>query len=570
MADSLGTSVHLRRVFTNNEVEGNEIKCEMCKDYESHLKEVLEELNSIIMINKLLQKDLSSYTLSKSVREDNLDISEYTSSTRDNTVNNWTRIVTKTKKDKSHSHKMNGLQGTNNYIETINRFSPLTKLIDLGDPIPVIINGSCTSTNNYKTKASAQVKSYASKIRNNISSTCTGRKSKILILGDSHSRSIASELQQFVDKDSKTQALIKPVANIAAILCQKDLIIAKMDKHDVCIIWGGTQDISRRESEQGIQQLIELIDKHQNTNIIFVEVPHRYDLMPDSRVNDEIKTFNKKLKSLSDQYVNLSVIEISKNREVYIRHGLHMNRKGKEQTARKIATEFGKIMKRNKMKLVVPPCKLKGSREEVLVGEVKVISGTEDTKANQPGTTTASPSNQESPNEPSSASLSVHLGNPEEQWSESTINVNVLSVSDKCCDASIIVGASNIQELEGQTEIIAGKAKPIINLSLNNLEKPKIDGADVGSILNKPNKSNEELNKISCNLEWRVKNTKSTTPSEVVSNLGCNHSINERNLVVSPDTDKDTPALHKEIRNIRISNRKKQIPLTRNDDFLWE
>jgi hypothetical protein len=75
-----------------------------------------------------------------------------------------------------------------------------------------------------------------------------------------------------------------------------------MGKQDVCIIWGGTKDITRSESNQGLEQLMEFIDKHRNTNVIFIEVPHHYDLKTDSCVNEEIKIFNRKLKSLSEQY----------------------------------------------------------------------------------------------------------------------------------------------------------------------------------------------------------------------------------------------------------------------------
>ena len=61
------------------------------------------------------------------------------------------------------------------------------------------------------------------------------------------------------------------------------------------------------------------------------------------------REFNRKLKNLSDQFTNLTVIETSIDREVYTRHGLHMNRRGKEQTAIKISTEIGNLFKTNKM-----------------------------------------------------------------------------------------------------------------------------------------------------------------------------------------------------------------------------
>ena len=61
-----------------------------------------------------------------------------------------------------------------------------------------------------------------------------------------------------------------------------------------------------------------------------MEVPHRYDLEMKSCVNKEIIVFNNKLKNLSERIVNLSVIDVTTDREMFTRHGLHMNRMGKE------------------------------------------------------------------------------------------------------------------------------------------------------------------------------------------------------------------------------------------------
>jgi hypothetical protein len=90
----------LSRVSTNSEVKSNVLVCEMCKEYEFQLNETLDELNSIIMINKLLQKELLLHTPSKTVWENNLGKNENTDSIKDNVVSNWMQIVTKSKKDK--------------------------------------------------------------------------------------------------------------------------------------------------------------------------------------------------------------------------------------------------------------------------------------------------------------------------------------------------------------------------------------------------------------------------------------------------------------------------------------
>ena len=53
--------------------------------------------------------------------------------------------------------------------------------------------------------------------------------------------------------------------------------------------------------------------------------------------------FNRKLKKhkIID---NLRVIDVNTDREVYTRHGLHKNQKGKEQTAEKITNEVKDIL----------------------------------------------------------------------------------------------------------------------------------------------------------------------------------------------------------------------------------
>jgi hypothetical protein len=121
------------------------------------------------MVNKLLQKELLVHTSSKTVGENNLGINENTESTRDNAACNWTQITAKTKKDKRQEYDASRFQRTDNYIDTNNRYAPLTKLIDVGNTIPVIINGACLSKKNHRPQLSAKTKSHTNKVRNSIS-----------------------------------------------------------------------------------------------------------------------------------------------------------------------------------------------------------------------------------------------------------------------------------------------------------------------------------------------------------------------------------------------------------------
>jgi len=49
-------------------------------------------------------------------------------------------------------------------------------------------------------------------------------------------------------KDFIVQALVKPGANIEAIFHSTNSEVNNLTKHDACIIWGGTRDVAKNES----------------------------------------------------------------------------------------------------------------------------------------------------------------------------------------------------------------------------------------------------------------------------------------------------------------------------------
>ena len=102
-------------------------------------------------------------------------------------------------------------------------------------------------------------------------------------------------------------------------------------------MWGGTRDVGKNETEKGLYQIKNFVENHRQTNFIVMGVPCRHDLDPKSCINDEVKVYNRKLEKYLKVCDNTRIIEVDSNRELFTRQGLHMNSKGKEQIARKIA-----------------------------------------------------------------------------------------------------------------------------------------------------------------------------------------------------------------------------------------
>jgi hypothetical protein len=102
------------------------------------------------------------------------------------------------------------------------------------------------------------------------------------------------------------------------------------------IIWSGSNNIAINESNIGIACLSTLAKRCENTNIIIVNAPKRYDLMQASCVNVEVDNFNSKLRKRMKAFNHVQVVESVSQRECYTKHGQHLNKLGKEQMAHRI------------------------------------------------------------------------------------------------------------------------------------------------------------------------------------------------------------------------------------------
>jgi lysophospholipase L1-like esterase len=113
-------------------------------------------------------------------------------------------------------------------------------------------------------------------------------------------------------------------------------------RKDVIVINGGTNDVDNNSTKRnGVSVMMtQFMQKYDNTNIIVVNIPHRYDLAKDSRTNLEIQAFNAKLSNFAKSFRHVAVVEMDCNRKYFTKHGLHLNNAGKEWLAKLIATQI--------------------------------------------------------------------------------------------------------------------------------------------------------------------------------------------------------------------------------------
>jgi hypothetical protein len=151
---------------------------------------------------------------------------------------------------------------------------------------------------------------------------------KIQILGDSHARGLANELKYKLTCDYEIQAVTKPGSTLVNLVNNTSSDLKTLIKSDVCIVWGGPNEVGRNEGNIGIRALKHFISSHKHTDLFVLSVPQRHDHVPNSCVNNEAEVFIKTLVKLKKSFPNLSVINVD-DRDLYTRCGLHLNAHGK-------------------------------------------------------------------------------------------------------------------------------------------------------------------------------------------------------------------------------------------------
>jgi hypothetical protein len=106
---------------------------------------------------------------------------------------------------------------------------------------------------------------------------------------------------------------------------------------------GGSNDIAKNNASTGMKHLLGLVINATHTNIILMGAPHRFDFMETTCINQETENFNSKLRTKLERLGKVKMIEVD-DRTLYTRHSQHLNSRGKESMANKIASTIKRML----------------------------------------------------------------------------------------------------------------------------------------------------------------------------------------------------------------------------------
>ena len=128
MADKVVSGECSFYILMENKGDKGVYNCKSCREYELQLKETLEELNLAQVINKLLQKELVTYTTMKNACGNDL----YSSNNNGEPliISEWTIVTAKNHKDTPKNSGICETMTNGQLIKTSNCYTLLTNLSD--------------------------------------------------------------------------------------------------------------------------------------------------------------------------------------------------------------------------------------------------------------------------------------------------------------------------------------------------------------------------------------------------------------------------------------------------------
>jgi hypothetical protein len=99
--------------------------------------------------------------------------------------------------------------------------------------------------------------------------------------------------------------------------------------------------------------MTQFMQKYNNTNITVVNIPHRHELDKAAKTNLDIQAFNKKLNKITKSFRHVALVEIEPNRKYFTRHGMRLNKDGKEWLSKQIVAQISKSVRNIIEELVI-------------------------------------------------------------------------------------------------------------------------------------------------------------------------------------------------------------------------
>jgi hypothetical protein len=164
------------------------------------------------------------------------------------------------------------------------------------------------------------------------------------MIGDSFLRGIRENVELSTSNSFGIYSFLQPGGDLDTILQSAYIASEGLTHKDLICVCGGANDFNSVTEGPSIDNILEFIQSNKHTNVIFTNVPLRYDLSYYSLINEKIRAYNKRIGEIMREHEQVTLMELDTERKNHTWHGLHFNKLGKWWLSHKITKSIYSIL----------------------------------------------------------------------------------------------------------------------------------------------------------------------------------------------------------------------------------
>jgi hypothetical protein len=116
-----------------------------------------------------------------------------------------------------------------------------------------------------------------------------------------------------------------------------------LTKKDVLVLVAGMNDVVSENCVKELGHITQFAKQNNQTHIILLTPPLRYDQVTNVNINDDIKKFSKKLWKYMKLNELVTILQSPQSRNYFTRHSLHYNGYGEDIICTQLALSIRKL-----------------------------------------------------------------------------------------------------------------------------------------------------------------------------------------------------------------------------------
>jgi hypothetical protein len=156
------------------------------------------------------------------------------------------------------------------------------------------------------------------------------------MIGDSFLRGIRDNVELSTSDNFGIYSSLHPGCDLDKILQVAYKASKNLTHKDLIYVCGGTNDFNSGTEGPNVNNTVEFTQSNKHTNVIFTNVPLRYDLSYHSQINEKIRAYNSKIREIIQEHERVTLMEMDTARKDDTRYGLRFNKIGKWRVSHKI------------------------------------------------------------------------------------------------------------------------------------------------------------------------------------------------------------------------------------------